>query len=112
MTIENNAFGIMLKDLRETRLHWSQQKLADAVGCSRAHISQLELGTAKPDELEIGQLAQILNLPEDVLRRPAGLMPINEKRLVEIPEDYSQDEYFEILDYVEFIRFRKNKRAP
>jgi transcriptional regulator with XRE-family HTH domain len=55
-------FGKRVKTLRESR-RWSQEQLAEYVGCESSYISKLETGKRSPSLPQIAHIAKALNLP-------------------------------------------------
>ena len=55
-----------LKEIRKQR-KMSQAKLAEKLGVSRSTVSMWEIGASQPDNDNLLQLAQILNISLDVL---------------------------------------------
>lgn len=72
------AFGELLRELRRER-GWSQERLAEAAGCTRPYISYLETGKYGPTLTMLFQLADALGVDpgelvgrvHDRLREPA-----------------------------------------
>ena len=58
-----------MKLLRERRLAqgWSQQDLANRVGCTKQHISDLERGRVRPSLLLLHRLSDVLRIPDSEL---------------------------------------------
>lgn len=56
------TIGIKIKYLRQKN-KWSLQKLADALGCSKAHIFEIERGKSSPTFDKIQQIATIFTIP-------------------------------------------------
>lgn len=73
-----------LYELRRAR-GWSQQELADRVGCSKMHVSGLERGKRDFSLSMMRRFAQVLNVaPADLLSRsdnPMLLAPDEERLL-------------------------------
>lgn len=63
------GFGNVLRELRQAR-HLTQEQLAEASGCHRAHVSFLERGLKSPTLNMVFQLAKALQVaPSDLVAR-------------------------------------------
>lgn len=122
------ALGIYLRELR-AKNDATLRDVEDAVNVSNAYLSQLENGKiAKPSPHILYSLATFYRVPYEGLMERAGYvrrnleqsMPIQQsgkpgaKQSARLPassfEDISQDEEVELLEYLNFIRSRANKR--
>lgn len=52
----HHRMKLKLKDLRKTR-GWTQEELADIVGCTKSHISEMESGKKNPSSPMLESLA-------------------------------------------------------
>jgi transcriptional regulator with XRE-family HTH domain len=68
------SFGQVLRELRTAR-RLTQEQLAEASGCHRAHVSFLERGLKSPTLSMIFQLAAALDVsPTEIVSRVEGAM--------------------------------------
>lgn len=73
--LSKNEFGKLVRAYREQR-GWSQEQLGHRWGYSREYVSQIEGGKRKIDRLgQISKLADILQIPDDLLRNIGKLPP-------------------------------------
>lgn len=57
------TFARMFKRVREDALQFTQEDLADALGCSRQHVSRVERGISEYCHSELLALAELSGVP-------------------------------------------------
>jgi transcriptional regulator with XRE-family HTH domain len=75
------AFGTLCRDNR-VRLRLTQRQLGDAVGVSRGHIANIEIGRANPPLDLVDRIAQALDIEISLVARPAIVLGGGQKDLV------------------------------
>lgn len=109
------SLGRTLKDSREL-ISFTLRQVEDATGISNAYLSQLENDKIKkPSANVLYKLASIYNIELDILLEASGIIekqsPRKSKLLNTIAlssESLSQDEEQALLEYLRYLRFKKN----
>jgi len=114
-SVVDNGFGDWLRKILEEK-GWSQSDLARAARRSRAAISDAMSGKRGIGPSLATSIAQALKLPREEVYRAAGLLPpkITKTelidRIIEGMEDLPLEEKEDVIDYIELIRRRMEKR--
>lgn len=114
--------GPYLRGLREVQ-RLKLRQVEEASGISNAYLSQLETGKiARPSPHILHKLASVYNVAYEVIMEKAGYLsrraePGDEGKLAipgsRIPavalQDLTADEEDAVLEYIQFLRHRRNK---
>ena len=110
-------FGTYIKSLREAK-QFTLRDVENAIGVSNAYLSQLESEKIKqPSPIVIHKLANLYGVAYDILMESVGY-PVNNIELHQSSQrtlskrfgDVSDDEEIALLEYLAFIRRKKNKK--
>lgn len=109
-------YGKYFKALRESK-NLTLRDVEKKTDISNAYLSQLETGKVKqPSPINLYKLAQIYEVPYELLMEKVGFpVPKGKLELNSKHETYSRfgkitnEEELELLDYLRFIRKRKQK---
>lgn len=104
--------GERLQELRKDK-GLSQEDLAKILGVSHYTVSSYECNRSDPDDKSKVILAKLFDVSVDYM---VGLVdePVSynrEGRSVKIPSDFSDKEFDDVLKFVEFLKFNKNKKT-
>ena len=106
------VIGERLKGLRKSK-GIKQEELAEIIGVQKSTVSLYELSKNDPSDKVKIAIAKFFNISLDyligVIDEP---VPYYCKDLfLKLPDDISNDEKFLLLDYLDYLRYRGNRRA-
>lgn len=101
------------KRLREERKYrgYSQEEIAEYLGVSRATVSQMENGNRKIKPTELQNLADLYEMPIDVLVE--GTMDESNEdvaMLARTTKDLSDEDRREVLRFAQFLKSKERSR--
>jgi len=109
---ENNARKILSKNLQRlmNQHNIDQKELAEAIGVSQPTVSNWIQQTKYPRIKKIQQLADYFNVPKssitedkDKTFKPQTIAPHIEG------DDLTKEEWDEVLNYIEYVKQKRNK---
>ena len=102
--------GERLQELRKDH-GVSQAQLAELLGVSHYTISSYECNRSDPDDNSKIIIAKLFDVSVDYL---LGLIdePLSfnrNNRTAPLPQSFTKEDYGDVLDYIKFLEFKKNK---
>lgn len=113
---ESKTLGQLLRQAREIG-GYTLRQVEEATGISNGYLSQLETGKIKkPSANVLYKLAQMYCIELETLLGSCGLISGMSSKVAHIltpisktVTDLTKDEERELVEYLHFLRFRKNK---
>ena len=100
MPVNSKAMGRRIKAARK-KASMTQARLAEEIGMSEVHISNMESGTGNPSLATLVDIANVLSVSTDELLCDSVICckPVYEKEILETTED-CDDYEIRILSYI------------
>ena len=117
--LRQDLLGKLVEHQRSKQRGMTQTKLATAIDVDPSYISKLEHGKETPSLDKLLLLAENLELydnPGLLLNALAGRVTLDgvllESSVLQVPPDFTMQEWAELRDELEFIMWKRNRSLP